>query len=160
MGLAYGGDATLVGLSFTTDTCQGGVDRAGPSKRVGQVAGMPGWWNWQRPKFVNRGGDPAKKDGAADLMRRSPIARVDAISRPLLVTNGANDPRVFPDQSEEIVDALKARGKPVTYAFYPDEGHVYAKDATNISFAAIAEHFLSKRSEEHPSELQSLMRIS
>src|SRR3546814_3642692 len=114
-------------------------------------------------------------------MRRSPIARVDAISKPLLVTNGANDPRVFPDQSEEIVDALKARGKPVTYAFYPDEGHVYAKDATNISFAAIAEHFLSKclggpaepygddlagsqvelkRSEEHTSELQSLMRIS
>src|SRR3546814_15291085 len=79
-------------------------------------------------------------------MRRSPIARVDAISKPLLVTNGANDPRVFPDQSEEIVDALKARGKPVTYAFYPDEGHVYAKDATNISFAATAEHFL--RSEE------------
>src|SRR3546814_16635592 len=77
-------------------------------------------------------------------MRRSPIARVDAISKPLLVTNGANDPRVFPDQSEEIVDALKARGKPVTYAFYPDEGHVYAKDATNISFAAIAEHFLSQ----------------
>src|SRR3546814_10153977 len=88
---------------------------------------MPDGGTWQRPQFVNRVGDPATKDGAADLMRRSPIARVDAISKPLLVTNGANDPRVFPDQSEEIVDALKARGKPVTYAFYPDEGHVYAK---------------------------------
>src|SRR3546814_1362470 len=107
---------------------------------------MPDWWTWQRPQFVNRVGDPATKDGAADLMRRSPIARVDAISKPLLVTNGANDPRVFPDQSEEIVDALKARGKPVTYAFYPDEGHVYAKDAT--------------RSEEHTSELKSLKRIT
>ena len=98
----------------------------------------------QRPQFVNRVGDPATPEGAADLMRRSPIARVDAIAKPLLVTNGANAPRIFPSQSEEIVDALKARGKPVTYAFYPDEGHVYAKDATNISFAAIAEHFLSK----------------
>jgi len=144
MGLSYGGYSTLVGLSFTPDTFQCGVDLAGPSNLVRQVAAMPDWWTWQRPQFVNRVGDPATKDGAADLMRRSPIARVDAISRPLLVTNGANDPRVFPDQSEEIVDALKARGKPVTYAFYPDEGHVYAKDATNISFAAIAEHFLSK----------------
>lgn len=144
MGLSYGGYSTLVGLSFTPDTFQCGVDLAGPSNLVRQVASMPDWWTWQRPQFVNRVGDPATKEGAADLMRRSPIARVDAISKPLLVTNGANDPRVFPDQSDEIVDALKARGKPVTYAFYPDEGHVYAKDATNISFAAIAEHFLSK----------------
>jgi dipeptidyl aminopeptidase/acylaminoacyl peptidase len=144
MGLSYGGYSTLVSLSFTPDTFQCGVDLAGPSNLVRQVAGMPDWWTWQRPQFVNRVGDPATKEGAADLMRRSPIARVDAISKPLLVTNGANDPRIFPSQSEEIVDALKARGKPVTYAFYPDEGHVYAKDATNISFAAIAEHFLSK----------------
>ena len=144
MGLSYGGYSTLVSLSFTPDTFQCGVDLAGPSNLVRQVAGMPDWWTWQRPQFVNRVGDPATKEGAADLMRRSPIARVDAISKPLLVTNGANDPRIFPSQSEEIVDALKARGKPVTYAFYPDEGHVYLKDATNISFAAIAEHFLSK----------------
>jgi dipeptidyl aminopeptidase/acylaminoacyl peptidase len=144
MGLSYGGYSTLVGLSFTPDTFQCGVDLAGPSNLVRQVAAMPDWWTWQRPQFVNRVGDPATPDGAADLMRRSPIARVDAISKPLLVTNGANDPRIFPSQSEEIVEALKARGKPVTYAFYPDEGHVYAKDGTNISFAAIAEHFLSK----------------
>ena len=144
MGLSYGGYSTLVSLSFTPDTFQCGVDLAGPSNLVRQVASMPDWWTWQRPQFVNRVGDPATKEGAADLMRRSPIARVDAISKPLLVTNGANDPRIFPSQSEEIVDALKARGKPVTYDFYPDEGHVYAKDATNISFAAIAEHFLSK----------------
>jgi dipeptidyl aminopeptidase/acylaminoacyl peptidase len=144
MGLSYGGYSTLVGLSFTPDTFQCGVDLAGPSNLVRQVAAMPDWWTWQRPQFVNRVGDPTTKEGAADLMRRSPIARVDAISKPLLVTNGANDPRVFPDQSDDIVGALKARGKPVTYAFYPDEGHVYAKDATNISFAAIAEHFLSK----------------
>lgn len=144
MGLSYGGYSTLVGLSFTPDTFQCGVDLAGPSNLVKQVALMPDWWTWQRPQFVNRVGDPATSEGAADLMRHSPIARVDAISKPLLVTNGANDPRIFPSQSEEIVDALKARGKPVTYAFYPDEGHVYAKDATNISFAAIAEHFLSQ----------------
>jgi dipeptidyl aminopeptidase/acylaminoacyl peptidase len=144
MGLSYGGYSTLVGLSFTPNVFQCGVDLAGPSNLVKQVALMPDWWTWQRPQFVNRVGDPATSEGAAELMRRSPIARVDAISKPLLVTNGANDPRVFPSQSEEIVDALKARGKPVTYAFYPDEGHVYAKDATNISFAAIAEHFLSQ----------------
>lgn len=144
MGLSYGGYSTLVSLSFTPDRFQCGVDLAGPSNLVRQVAGMPVWWTWQRPQFVNRVGDPTTEEGAADLMRRSPIARVDAISKPLLVTNGANDPRIFPSQSEEIVDALKKRGKPVTYAFYPDEGHVYAKDATNISFAAVAEHFLSK----------------
>lgn len=144
MGLSYGGYSTLVSLSFTPDRFQCGVDLAGPSNLTRLIGAMPDWWTWQRPQFVNRVGDPATKEGAADLMRRSPIARVDAITKPLLVTNGANDPRIFPDQSQEIVDALKARGKPVTYAFYPDEGHVYAKDATNISFAAIAEHFLSQ----------------
>lgn len=144
MGLSYGGYSTLVSLSFTPDRFQCGVDLAGPSNLVRQVADMPVWWTWQRPQFVNRVGDPSTREGAADLMRRSPIVRVDAISKPLLVTNGANDPRIFPSQSEEIVDALKTRGKPVTYAFYPDEGHVYAKDATNISFAAVAEHFLAQ----------------
>lgn len=144
MGLSYGGYSTLVSLSFTPDRFQCGVDLAGPSNLTRLIGSMPDWWTWQRPQFVNRVGDPTTKEGAADLMRRSPIARVDAITKPLLVTNGANDPRIFPDQSQEIVDALKVRGKPVTYAFYPDEGHVYAKDATNISFAAIAEHFLSK----------------
>ncbi|WP_411341080.1 alpha/beta fold hydrolase [Sphingopyxis sp. J-6] len=144
MGLSYGGYSTLVSLSFTPDRFQCGVDLAGPSNLTRLIGAMPDWWTWQRPQFVNRVGDPTTKEGAADLMRRSPIARVDAIVKPLLVTNGANDPRIFPDQSQEIVDALKARGKPVTYAFYPDEGHVYAKDATNISFAAIAEHFLSQ----------------
>jgi dipeptidyl aminopeptidase/acylaminoacyl peptidase len=144
MGLSYGGYSTLVSLSFTPDTFQCGVDLAGPSNLVRLASSMPEWWTWQKPQFLNRMGDPSTKEGAADLLRRSPISRVDAISKPLLVTNGANDPRIFPDQSQEIVDALKARGKPVTYAFYPDEGHVYAKDATNVSFAAIAENFLSK----------------
>jgi len=144
MGLSYGGYSTLVSLSFTPDTFQCGVDLAGPSNLVRLASAMPEWWTWQKPQFLNRMGDPSTPEGAADLLRRSPISRVDAISKPLLVTNGANDPRIFPDQSQEIVDALKARGKRVTYAFYPDEGHVYAKDGSNISFAAIAEHFLSK----------------
>lgn len=144
MGLSYGGYSTLVSLSFTPDTFQCGVDLAGPSNLVRLASAMPEWWTWQKPQFLNRMGDPSTPEGAADLLRRSPISRVDAISKPLLVTNGANDPRIFPDQSQEIVDALEARGKPVTYAFYPDEGHVYAKDESNISFAAIAEHFLSK----------------
>lgn len=144
MGLSYGGYSTLVSLSFTPDTFQCGVSLAGPSNLPRLIAGMPTWWTWQRPQFENRVGNPATPEGAADLMRRSPIARVDAITKPLLVTIGEDDPRIFPDQADEIVDALAARRKPVTYAFYPDEGHVYAKDATNISFAAIAEHFLSK----------------
>jgi dipeptidyl aminopeptidase/acylaminoacyl peptidase len=144
MGLSYGGYSTLVSLSFTPDTFQCGVSLAGPSNLPRLIAGMPAWWTWQRPQFENRVGNPATPEGAADLMRRSPIARVDAITKPLLVTIGADDPRIFPDQADEIVDALAARRKPVTYAFYPDEGHVYAKDRTNISFAAIAEHFLSK----------------
>ncbi|WP_374593553.1 alpha/beta fold hydrolase [Sphingosinicella sp.] len=144
MGLSYGGYSTLVSLSFTPDVFQCGVDLAGPSNLVRLASSMPEWWTWQKPQFLNRMGDPSTPEGAADLLRRSPISRVDAISKPLLVTNGANDPRIFPDQSQEIVDALKARGKPVTYAFYRDEGHVYAKDESNISFAAIAEHFLSK----------------
>lgn len=144
MGLSYGGYATLVSLSFTPETFQCGIDMAGPSNLVRLTESIPEWWSWQKPQFLNRIGDPSTPEGAEDLFRRSPVSRVDAITKPLLVTNGANDPRVFPDQSQEIVDALTARGKPVTYVFYPDEGHVYAKDESNISFAAIAEHFLSQ----------------
>src|SRR3546814_13745577 len=96
MGLSYGGYSTLVGLSFTPDTFHCGVDLAGPSNLVRQVAAMPDWWTWQRPQFVNRVGDPATNDGAADLIPRSPIAPVDAIPRPLLVPLRANDPPLFP----------------------------------------------------------------
>ncbi len=142
-GLSYGGYSSLVSLSFTPDRFQCAVDMAGPGNLKRLLSEMPAWWTWQRPQFVNRVGNPDDPAGVADLMRRSPLSRVKDIRRPLLVTVGANDPRVPPIQSQEMVDAMNALNKPVTYAFYPDEGHVYAKDRTNISFAAVAEHFLA-----------------
>lgn len=143
-GLSYGGYSTLVGLSFTPDVFACGVDLAGPSNLPELFSEMPDWWAPQlAPQFRTRVNDPRTKAGAADLWRRSPMSRADRIRVPLLVTNGANDPRVLPSQSDQIVNALKARNHPVTYIFYPDEGHVYEKQKTKVSFHAVAEHFLA-----------------
>jgi fermentation-respiration switch protein FrsA (DUF1100 family) len=73
----------------------------------------------------------------------SPISRADKITKPLLVAQGLNDPRIYPWQSWNIVDALVKRHMPVTYLTYPDEGHVFKRPETIISFHAVAEHFLS-----------------
>ncbi len=144
-GLSYGGYSTLVGLSFTPEVFACGVDLAGPSNLPELLSQMPDWWEPQLgPQFRTRVNDPRTEAGRADLWSRSPMARVDRIRVPLLVTNGANDPRVQPSQSDQIVAALDARKHPVTYVYYPDEGHVYEKQKTKVSFHAVAEHFLAK----------------
>jgi len=143
-GRSYGGYSTLVSLSFTPDVFACGISLAGPSDLVPLIANMPRWWTYQRPQFSLRVGEPLDPAGAADLAAISPITRVDQVTKPLLVVQGLNDPRIYPWQSWNIVDALAKRGKPVTYITYPDEGHVFEKARTNISFHAVAEQFLSR----------------
>ena len=75
---------------------------------------------------------------------RSPLSRVDRIVRPLLIGQGANDPRVKQAESDQIVNAMKERGIPVTYVLYPDEGHGFARPENNLSFMAVAEAFLAR----------------
>ncbi|HET9863080.1 MAG TPA: S9 family peptidase, partial [Steroidobacteraceae bacterium] len=143
-GGSYGGYATLVGLTFTPDVFACGVDIVGPSNLNTLLASIPPYWKAFFEEFAMRVGDPRTEEGKKLLAERSPISRVAAIKKPLLIAQGANDPRVNKAESQQIVDAMKAKGLPVTYVLYPEEGHGFARPTNRTSFYAIAEGFLSQ----------------
>ncbi len=142
MGGSYGGYATLVGLTFTPDTFACGVDIVGPSNLNTLLSTVPPYWASFFEQLARRMGDPRTDAGKAWLTERSPLSRVDAISRPLLIGQGANDPRVKQDESDQIVNAMKAKNIPVTYVLFPDEGHGFQRPENNKAFNAVAEGFL------------------
>ena len=144
MGGSYGGYATLVGLTFTPDTFACGVDIVGPANLNTLLSTVPPYWASFYKQLVRRMGDPETEAGKAWLAERSPLSRVDAISKPLLIGQGANDPRVKQDESDQIVDAMTAKNIPVTYVLFPDEGHGFARPENNKAFNAVAEGFLSQ----------------
>lgn len=92
----------------------------------------------------DRVGDWTTEEGQKSLLAKSPLARVDQIQRPLLIGQGANDPRVKQVESDQIVEAMKEKNIPVTYVLYPDEGHGFARPENRLSFYAVAEAFLSE----------------
>ena len=144
MGGSYGGFATLVGLTYTPELFACGVDIVGPSSLVTLLESIPPYWKPQIEMFAKRVGDHRTEDGRAFLAERSPLHRADRISRPLLIGQGANDPRVKQAESDQIVAAMHEHGVPVTYVLYPDEGHGFARPANSLSFYAIAEAFLGQ----------------
>lgn len=141
-GASYGGYATLVGLTATPQQYACGVDVVGPSNLKTLLESIPPYWESTRNEFHLRVGDPTKADGAALLQERSPLSRAGAIVRPLLIAQGANDPRVKQAEAEQIVSAMRTRQLPVTYVLYPDEGHGFARPQNRISFYAMTEGFL------------------
>jgi dipeptidyl aminopeptidase/acylaminoacyl peptidase len=144
MGGSYGGYATLVGMTFTPETFACGVDIVGPSNLVTLIESFPPYWQpFMEVSWYKHVGDPRTEDGKKFLLTRSPITKVDQIKRPLLIGQGANDPRVTRKESDQIVAAMNARKIPVTYAIYADEGHGFARPENRISFYAIAENFLT-----------------
>jgi dipeptidyl aminopeptidase/acylaminoacyl peptidase len=144
MGGSYGGYATLVGLTFTPETFACGIDIVGPSNILTLLDSIPAYWQPQIELFAKRVGDHRTTEGKAFLAERSPLSYVDRIQRPLLIGQGANDPRVKQAESDQIVQAMQAKGIPVTYALYPDEGHGFARPENNLSFNAITEAFLAQ----------------
>lgn len=144
MGGSYGGYATLVGLTFTPEIFACGVDIVGPSNLITLLESVPAYWKSFFEDLARRVGDPRTEGGRKLLKERSPLTRVDAIKRPLLIGQGANDPRVKQAESDQIVSAMEAKGLPVTYVLYPDEGHGFARPQNRLAFFAISEAFLSK----------------
>jgi dipeptidyl aminopeptidase/acylaminoacyl peptidase len=144
MGGSYGGYATLAGLAFTPDKFACGVDIVGPSNLNTLLKTIPPYWEALKAQFYKRMGDPTTPEGQSLLNERSPLFKADQIRRPLLIGQGANDPRVNVAESEQIVNALKAKNIPVTYVLFPDEGHGFARPQNSIAFNAVAENFLSK----------------
>lgn len=148
MGGSYGGYATLAGLTFTPDVFACGVDIVGPSNLVTLLETIPAYWTPMLKMLTTRVGDPSTDAGLALLKARSPLTYADRIQRPLLIGQGANDPRVKQAEADQIVQAMQAKNIPVTYVLYPDEGHGFARPENNLSFFAVTEAFLAQHLEE------------
>lgn len=144
MGGSYGGYATLAGLTLTPQLFACGVDIVGPSNLITLLETIPPYWKPAIEQFTTRVGDFRTEDGRALLRERSPLTYVDRIERPLLIGQGANDPRVKQNESDQIVKAMQEKGLPVTYVLYADEGHGFARPQNRLSFYAIAEAFLAE----------------
>jgi dipeptidyl aminopeptidase/acylaminoacyl peptidase len=144
MGGSYGGYATLAGVAFTPDVYAAGVSIVGPSNLITLLDSIPPYWEPIRKLFHVRMGDPGTPEGKAQLVRQSPLTAADKIKTPLLVIQGANDPRVKQAESDQIVVALRDRGFPVEYIVAPDEGHGFARPVNNMAAYGVAEKFLAK----------------
>jgi dipeptidyl aminopeptidase/acylaminoacyl peptidase len=143
-GGSYGGYAALVGVTFTPDVFAAAVSYVGPSSLVTLARSFPAYW---RPLLASTWfryvGDPDDPDDLADMERRSPLNHVDRITTPLLVVQGANDPRVTKQESDQIVAALRERGVDVEYIVKDDEGHGFVKPENRMEMYAAVERFLA-----------------
>jgi dipeptidyl aminopeptidase/acylaminoacyl peptidase len=142
MGGSYGGYATLAGVTFTPELYSAAVAIVAPSNLITLLETIPPYWESIRTLFYRRMGDPRTPEGKAQLERQSPLNSADKIKTPLLVVQGANDPRVNKRESDQIVIALRDRGFPVEYLVAPDEGHGFARPVNNMAVFASAEKFL------------------
>ncbi len=143
MGGSYGGYATLVGLTFTPDVFACGVDIVGPSNLVTLLASFPPYWKPIISDMKKRVGTWDTEKGLSELKEKSPLTFVSRINKPLLIAQGAYDPRVKQAEADQIVDAMEKNSIPVIYALYPSEGHGFAKPDNRLSFYAMTEQFLS-----------------
>jgi dipeptidyl aminopeptidase/acylaminoacyl peptidase len=153
MGGSFGGFSVLAGLTFYPDLYACGVDLVGVSNLMTFMETIPPYWKTEMELLYKRVGDPRTEEGKALLKKQSPVNHIERISKPLLIAQGANDPRVNKDESDQVVEAMKAKSIPVTYLLYPDEGHGMAKPENRLSFYALAEAFLAKCLGGHSEEI-------
>ena len=140
-GGSYGGYAALVGATFTPDVFCCAVDIVGPSSLITLIQTVPPYWRPMISLFHQRVGNPETEEEF--LKSRSPLFKVDQIRIPILIGQGANDPRVKQAEAEQIVEAMKSKGIPYEYLLFPDEGHGFAKPENRLKFYAAAEKFLA-----------------
>ena len=130
MGGSYGGFMVLAAMAFQPREFAVGVNFFGVANWLRTLQSIPAWWEAQRVEIFTELGDPATDEER--LRRISPLFHASAIRRPLIVLQGANDPRVLQVESDEIVAAVRANGVPVEYIVFPDEGHGFANRANEI----------------------------
>ncbi|MGA3151740.1 MAG: prolyl oligopeptidase family serine peptidase [Streptosporangiaceae bacterium] len=140
-GGSYGGYASLAGAAFTPDIYRCAVDIVGPSNLITLIESIPPYWAPLISQFHRRVGNPETERDF--LWSRSPLSRAESIRIPLLIAQGANDPRVKQAESEQIVAALEKAGIPHEYMLFPDEGHGFAKPENRLRFYATADKFLA-----------------
>jgi dipeptidyl aminopeptidase/acylaminoacyl peptidase len=143
LGGSYGGYATLAGVAFTPDLYRAAVDIVGPSNLNTLLGSLPPYWEAGRKIMYARMADPDTAEGKKWLDERSPLYSAAKIQTPLMVVQGANDPRVNRREAEQIVIALRDRGFPVEYLLAPDEGHGFARPVNNLAMFMAVEKFLA-----------------
>jgi len=141
-GGSFGGYAALVGATFTPDVFCCAVDIVGPSNLVTLIKTIPPYWAPLIGTFHRRVGNPDTEPEF--LQSRSPLFKVDQIKIPMLIAQGANDPRVKQAEAEQIVAAMQSKGIDYEYMLFPDEGHGFARPENRLKFYAAAERFLAK----------------
>ncbi len=142
MGGSYGGYMTLAGLTFTPDDFAVGVDIFGVANWIRTLKSMPAWWGPERDAIFKEIGNPATDSLA--LYNKSPLFHTQRIKKPLIVIQGANDPRVLKVESDEIVANVQKNGVPVEYVTFPDEGHGFQKKENEITAYKAIRTFLDK----------------
>jgi dipeptidyl aminopeptidase/acylaminoacyl peptidase len=143
-GSSYGGYAVLAGLAFAPEKFACGVDMFGPSHLRTFIESIPPQWQPMRALFDVRVGNIDDPRDREKLEAASPLAHIDRIKRPVLIAQGARDPRVKREESDRMVAALKKHGTQVDYAVYPDEGHGFTRAANRVDFQGRAEDFLAR----------------
>jgi len=143
-GGSYGGYSALVGVTFTPEVFACSVAIVGPSNINTLLSTIPPYWQPMIEMFTQRVGDFKSEEGKKFLESRSPLNFIDRIKKPLLIGQGANDPRVKQSESDQIVKAMQAKRIPVTYVLFPDEGHGFARPNNRLAFYAVAEEFLAQ----------------
>ena len=141
-GGSYGGYATLVGLTFTPEVFACGVDYVGPSSLITLIESFPAYWKpFLEGTFYRHVGNPAVEADREDLRKRSPLFFVDRIVDPLLIVQGANDPRVTKREADQIAIALRDRGVKVQYLVAPNEGHGFQNADNRLALYRAMEVF-------------------
>ncbi len=143
-GGSYGGYATLAGVAFTPDVYAAAVAYVAPSNLITLLDAIPPYWEAGRKQMYTRMADPTTPAGKALLVAESPLTQAKAIKTPLMVVQGANDPRVNVRESNQIVAAVRDNGKPVEYLVAPDEGHGFARPINNLALVTQMEKFFAR----------------
>lgn len=144
MGGSYGGYATLAGLAFTPEVYACGVDIVGPSNLFTLLESIPPYWEAGRKWLYEMTGDPETEEGQKLIKESSPLFSADKINKPLMIVQGANDPRVKQAESDQIVEVLKKNGHDVTYLLATDEGHGFRKPLNRLAMHVEVERFFAK----------------
>lgn len=143
MGGSYGGYMTMAALTFTPEEFKVGVNLFGVTNWIRTLKSIPPWWEANRKALYLELGDPFSADSVA-LYNKSPLFHTDKITKPFIVLQGSNDPRVLQIESDEIVANAKKNGVPVEYVIFPDEGHGFVKKENNIKASEEILKFLDK----------------
>lgn len=143
MGGSYGGYMTMAALAFKPEDFKVGVNLFGVTNWIRTLKSIPAWWEAGRKALYVELGDPFTADSVA-LYNKSPLFHTDKITKPFIVLQGSNDPRVLQVESDEIVANARKNGVPVEYVIFPDEGHGFVKKENNIKASEEILKFVDK----------------